>query len=106
MQVSGVQGPVCIVLSTLFVPVLGHSWDTDERVFVNGASGPAPPPAHPLLCSASGARCRKGPHTVSDVIPFVYEHNETRAEPRTTLVDGEPWFVLGTGGRACSGRPA
>ena len=45
------------------------------------------------------------PHTVSDVIPSVYEHNETRAEVRTTLVDGEPWFVPGDG-RPCMQWPA
>jgi hypothetical protein len=44
-------------------------------------------------------------HTVSDVIPFVVEHDEKRAEVRTTLVDGEPWFVPGTGGRGAGPGP-
>jgi hypothetical protein len=46
---AGCGCPACVVLSTLFMPVLGHSWDTDERVFVNGASGHAPPPGGALV---------------------------------------------------------
>jgi hypothetical protein len=50
------------VLSTLFVPVLGHSWDTGE-----GCSSTVPAVtlhhrAHPFSCSESGAQCRNGPH--------------------------------------------
>ena len=43
---------------------------------------------------------------MSDVIPFVYEHNETGPEVRTTLVDGEPWFVPGDGRPCVQWRPA